>query len=307
MVRKDLYLEIRGPKNYANRVNLESESIIIGRASASDLTLRGTQISRSHSEIAVDSQGRWCVRDLKSHNGTYVNGHQIEATLEGRWYLLEPGDRVDIGEFNLIMSVGTLALDWALDEVVEEVQLEEILTDLPTSTLGQATEARINPAQLDAIGSLGMQMVLVRDRQKRLDALIRFLLDDRIHGLAAIPIRLSKQQPNDKPMPLGRILYSPNCPEGFQFHISRSALSRMLVTNEPVLTGSGLAEGTEISVAMHSPMAAMACPLHSDDDVLDSIYLVLPPQYGTTDYLALVALAARLFQIAQTGSTLWES
>jgi serine phosphatase RsbU (regulator of sigma subunit) len=45
--------------------------------------------------------------------------------------------------------------------------------------------------------------------------------------------------------------------------------------------------------------AAVACPLHEDAAHLDVLYAVLPPQYGTGEWLALASLAARQYQQAE--------
>jgi len=65
--------------------------------------------------------------------------------------------------------------------------------------------------------------------------------------------------------------------------------------------GSGAAAGAvEISVISHmAPTSAVACPLNQDDAYLDCLYVSLPPVYGTTEWLALVALAVKQYEQAE--------
>lgn len=67
-------------------------SLEIGRDPAVDLVLDDEQASRRHARLAVGEDGV-LVEDLDSKNGTLVNGRRIR-----RPTLLEPGDRIVIGE-----------------------------------------------------------------------------------------------------------------------------------------------------------------------------------------------------------------
>src|SRR5690606_37147037 len=51
------------------------------------------------------------------------------------------------------------------------------------------------------------------------------------------------------------------------------------------------------------PMSALACPLRSTSKYLDVLYVVLPPEYGRSDWLALAQLAAKQFQQAEISWT----
>jgi len=53
-------------------------SFVIGRHAESDLCLPDTCVSRRHAEVLFDGDG-WCVRDLQSRNGTWVNGQRVQV------------------------------------------------------------------------------------------------------------------------------------------------------------------------------------------------------------------------------------
>ncbi|PZG97409.1 ABC transporter ATP-binding protein [Streptomyces sp. NTH33] len=66
----------------------------IGRALENDLVVSDLQVSRSHAEFHATPDGRFEIRDLGSHNGTYVNGHPVP---KGGSVQLGPTDIVGVG------------------------------------------------------------------------------------------------------------------------------------------------------------------------------------------------------------------
>lgn len=66
----------------------------IGRALENELVVSDLQVSRHHAEFHATPDGRFEIRDLGSHNGTYVNGQPIA---KGGSQLLGPNDIVGVG------------------------------------------------------------------------------------------------------------------------------------------------------------------------------------------------------------------
>lgn len=66
----------------------------IGRALENDLVVSDLQVSRHHAEFHATPDGRFEIRDLGSHNGTYVNGQPIP---KGGSATLGPADIVGVG------------------------------------------------------------------------------------------------------------------------------------------------------------------------------------------------------------------
>ncbi len=71
------------------------QAIVIGRdRSVCQIVLDTAQgVSRRHAEIRPDNGGFWCVSDLGSSNGTYVNGQRLQSV-----YRLQSGDRLQLGQ-----------------------------------------------------------------------------------------------------------------------------------------------------------------------------------------------------------------
>ncbi len=66
----------------------------IGRALENELVVSDLQVSRLHAEFTATPDGRFQIRDLGSHNGTYVNGQPIPKSGTA---LLGPSDIVGVG------------------------------------------------------------------------------------------------------------------------------------------------------------------------------------------------------------------
>jgi len=64
---------------------------VIGRHPRATIVIESTFISSEHAQVSWE-QGRWWVTDLRSTNGTFVNGSQIRAATG-----IRPGDSVELG------------------------------------------------------------------------------------------------------------------------------------------------------------------------------------------------------------------
>lgn len=83
------------PNGEEKKVALEKAKIILGRGLNVDLTIQDRQSSRLHCSIEF-KKNAWHVSDLKSRNGTFLNGARIQ---EARLHI---GDRIRIGETVLV-------------------------------------------------------------------------------------------------------------------------------------------------------------------------------------------------------------
>ncbi|GAA2462263.1 FHA domain-containing protein [Streptomyces macrosporus] len=66
----------------------------IGRALENDLVVSDLQVSRHHAEFRATPDGRFEIRDLGSHNGTYVNGQPLPKSGSA---VIGPDDIIGIG------------------------------------------------------------------------------------------------------------------------------------------------------------------------------------------------------------------
>ena len=69
---------------------LGSKRMLIGRTAQCDITINDSSASRKHASIE-SKDGRFLLQDLKSTNGTQVNGKSVDI------HLLSHGDKIRVG------------------------------------------------------------------------------------------------------------------------------------------------------------------------------------------------------------------
>ena len=85
------------------RETFDKNEINVGRVQGNDLMLPKGNVSKHHARLLY-RDGRFIVTDLKSTNGTYVNGRKIaQATI------VREGDKIYIGDFILRIDGGGAA------------------------------------------------------------------------------------------------------------------------------------------------------------------------------------------------------
>jgi len=89
--RPTQFLDFRAPQ-------LQKDTITIGRDRSNDIVLDHPAVSRFHARIERLGT-RYRIRDLKSANGTFVNGERVEKI---RW--IKEGDEIRIASFKLVFK-----------------------------------------------------------------------------------------------------------------------------------------------------------------------------------------------------------
>ncbi|MBC7878676.1 MAG: FHA domain-containing protein [Anaerolineales bacterium] len=81
----------------------EKTLIQIGRDPTNDVVVPSPNVSRFHSQIQKVGQ-RYRVEDLRSSNGTFVNGERVDGSM---W--LKPDDSIRVGQYRFVMGKDQLA------------------------------------------------------------------------------------------------------------------------------------------------------------------------------------------------------
>jgi predicted component of type VI protein secretion system len=82
----------------AKDIELTGDPLSIGRSREADIPLLDDKVSRVHCGIRL-SDGEFYLKDLKSRNGTFVNGQRVEDTVK-----LKPGDRIQVGSTVFVLD-----------------------------------------------------------------------------------------------------------------------------------------------------------------------------------------------------------
>jgi two-component system cell cycle response regulator len=92
----DCFVIVRG-NPMGHRFFLEKEESIIGRDPSADISIPDQLVSRKHAKV-VRNNGQVTIEDLKSSNGTVVNGSKLEA---GKVITLAKEDMIKLGNIVL--------------------------------------------------------------------------------------------------------------------------------------------------------------------------------------------------------------
>lgn len=82
----------------SKRLDFDKPEVTIGRVQGNDIILPKGNVSKRHSRIVL-KDGKFIIVDLKSTNGTYVNGRKITSPL-----VVKNSDKIYIGDFILAIE-----------------------------------------------------------------------------------------------------------------------------------------------------------------------------------------------------------
>jgi uncharacterized protein (TIGR02996 family) len=92
-----IVVEIHGPEGELRRLELDRAEATIGRQAGCDIPLLGGNVSKRHAQI-VRRDDTITVIDLKSTNGTYVNGQKISSSSA-----IDERDTISIGDYRIMV------------------------------------------------------------------------------------------------------------------------------------------------------------------------------------------------------------
>ncbi len=78
------------------RMDITGGRVAIGKGPGNDIVLDDARVSRLHASLETFAEG-WCVNDLGSSNGTFVNGERIWGA-----HRLRHGDEIRVGQTRLL-------------------------------------------------------------------------------------------------------------------------------------------------------------------------------------------------------------
>lgn len=140
-------LKVVGGKNDGREIKIAVPRFIIGRGDTAHLRPSSDLVSREHCEILV-ADGKVVLNDLKSRNGTFVNGKQLEQS-----HVAKSGDSLRVGrlQFEVVIDpVKASTKKPRVESVVEaaartasskkKLSLEDSITDWLSDDDGEVDE-----------------------------------------------------------------------------------------------------------------------------------------------------------------------
>jgi two-component system cell cycle response regulator len=116
------FLVILAGSNVGEMYPLKQAETIVGRAHDSTIRINDDGISRRHAKLTVEG-GELHVEDLKSANGTLVNGERLDSKR-----LLKDGDKITLGATIVLKFTYSDDLEFAFQRKMLEAALRDGLT-----------------------------------------------------------------------------------------------------------------------------------------------------------------------------------
>lgn len=293
------FLEIRMGNGPAIRHQLDETHVVLGRSPDLKLTLDHHTVSRRHAEVFCDPFGRWWIRDLGSTNGTLLNGEDVTERV------LQPGDYISIGDFTILFTIEATTTRRGSVSTRELIVREDSPTAL--RTLWDFEPPRIAANHLFTVMDFGRRLLHLEDAGERLNALCELAIKPEFRATMAMVIRLKGANGIT-------VLAGPQRPkkdDRDEPYISRRVLTTLRDTGEPVLAGNlalgdpGQKSSVDLTISRDiRALWVVACPLRREDDAIDALYVTLPPECGSVEWLSLFALVAEAFQHSESA---WEA
>src|SRR5262245_31509999 len=117
-----------GQSQAPGRVRVHTTPFSIGRRPGMHLTLSCTSVSSRHAELIAGGESLW-VRDLRSTNGTYVNGNPIQSATE-----VKEGDYLQFAKVvfrvnrEAYLSNSRTSLGASCDEALAMIQFDKLVS-----------------------------------------------------------------------------------------------------------------------------------------------------------------------------------
>jgi adenylate cyclase len=264
--------------------------VTIGRSPECQIVLKDFGISRTHARLVADEEGVR-IQDLKSKNGTQVNGVPVvEAPLKD-------GDRILLGKFQLAFSKtleGKVVLDEAkpLSEeagtIIRSVgELSKLLSDtgqreaVGLAEKKSAPDAHVQDVEkanriLKVLTKVAETLIAVRPVEEVLQQVMDIVFE---HIPADRGFLMLSEDGSDKLIPMVVKHRNSNSADEGKISISKTIADRVTKDRVSILTSDAMVDprfGAGDSIRFHGIRSAMCAPLWNQAHVIGIIHVDSP-------------------------------
>lgn len=263
---------IRGPDEGKEFPLPTGEPQLIGRSSEA-LPITDNTVSRRHAELTPDGSV-WYISDLKSNNGTRVNGVAIKSRIR-----LEPGDEISVGITTLLFGISPDERKFSpvllTDGDEQEIDVELTMPSSGDSYIGEGVDpAEVAADHLRVIYALTAITARIVDKRQLLDAVMVLIFNEFMpeRGVIMIP-----GATKESPMVPGIIRYAtpPTDEDAARIHVSTTIL-KAAMDGDGVLSTNAMQDprfASGDSVQQYQIRSAICSPITFGDQVFGAIYI----------------------------------
>ncbi len=263
---------VQGPQKGKQFSLPDNEPQLIGRSSEA-LPITDNTVSRRHAELTPDG-GSWYVRDLKSHNGTWVNGTQIASRVK-----LRAGDQIRVG--STVLAFGGVLTDPG-SEIVELVRPDEIDADIEHALASNEDSVLMAEPEPRLAANEHLKMLFrvsaiatdALDEQELLAEVLETVFDQFEPERGVMMIAPDKYH-SPKPVAV-KFMAEPTDEEDKKIKISQTILQHAMSKRQAVLSSNAMADPrfkAGDSVQRFGIRSAMCAPIVFRDRVFGAIYI----------------------------------
>ena len=278
---------LSGP--YQGQKHTFRSQLTIGRKSDSTIRLIDAKVSRNHAKILETAEG-FLIEDMKSSNGTFVNGEKIESRL------LKPGDTITIGFTQLRFSEREIGKSEVRDPFTT-IAIERRMPDLSQTQLagqgfgseGEDLSLQRLQAMMRMNKAIGGDLVLEMVLEKMLEEIFLMFGPERgavlalNEGTGELDIVCSKVKTGGNGLDTSLL--------------SRSILNKVLEDSVGILVDDATKDdrfSLSESVSLDNIRSALCVPLIRQNEVIGVIYLDASSQvkaFAESDLELLISIA----------------
>ncbi len=262
---------IRGPDEGKEYMLPTGEPQLIGRSSEA-LPISDNTVSRRHAELTPDGSV-WYIRDLKSNNGTLVNGVNIKDRIR-----LEPGDEISVGITTLLFGINPEDRVFSpvlLTDEEQEIDVELTLPSSGDSYIGDAIDPTAAAEDhLRVIYALTSITARIANKRELLDAVMMLIFNEfrPERGVIMIPGATP-----EAPMVPGIVRYAapPTDEDTAKIHVSTTIL-KAAMDGDGVLSTNAMQDprfASGDSVQQYQIRSAICSPITFGEQPFGAIYI----------------------------------
>lgn len=292
-------LEIRSPSRENREVALSGTLVKIGRAPDNDVILEdtGRQVSRWHASIRLIEDAAPLLSDLKSANGTLLNGELVSGEAS-----LRPNDAILIGPHILTYrEEADTPLPFSIEEGkldLARLQSQERLLDLAGDVAPGASglplleilhEVSVTLARAHTVEEVKSQAGQLLFKIEPVHRACMMLWDEKSASFQESEVRLRGKGSGPAPA-----VYDPR-----NLVLSRTILDHVRQHNRPLLIRDARADqllSSSVSIARAGIQAAFCSPLTFHGKFLGILYadnLAAPDAFTDADFRTFTSIAAQ--------------